>query len=105
MASTNEADVLDVVRRLRTTVNNLDNANLLSERINALGDPLLSAMIEKVVGKIQAASSATAALLKHVENNRTYKGIVKRYRAPDGSTPIAEIEGIEEEEIDHGGIP
>ena len=82
MSISQEADILDVVRRLRQTVNSLDNANFLSDKVNMLGDPMLSILVEKAVARISSASELTSSLLKHIENNRTYKEIVKKYRAP-----------------------
>lgn len=79
---TQEADILDVVRRLRLFTNTLDNLHWLSSKIETLHDPLLTALAEKVMVQVDEAAAQTANLLKHVEGNRAYRDIVKKFRAP-----------------------
>lgn len=83
MSTTNEVDILDVVRRLRRIVNDLDNCNFLSDQVKKLDDPMLTRLAEKVVDKVAGAAVSVTGLLKHVENNRAYRDLVKRYRSPN----------------------
>jgi hypothetical protein len=83
MNNSSEADVLDVVRRLRKTVNDLDNCNFLINKVKELHDPTIEHIAEKTVVRVAATSKSVTALLKHVEANKQYRDIVKRYRAPN----------------------
>jgi chitinase len=94
MSLTNEADILDVVRRLRKTIGELDNINFLVDKVKTLGEFGIDTTVERAANKIAAASLATAALLKQLENNKTYKTIVKQYRSPS----------MQEEEDDNGRV-
>lgn len=82
MGTTIEADILDIVRRMRRNVTEMDNCYWLAEKAKSLNDPLLNGLIDTTITKINTASISMAALLKHVESNRVYKDIVKKYRAP-----------------------
>jgi hypothetical protein len=77
-----DADILDVVRKLRQYTNSLDNVHWLIAKIEAINDPQLSALANKVMLQVDEAGAQAANLLKHVEGNKTYRDIVKKYRAP-----------------------
>ena len=83
----NEADMLDTVRRLRQNAASLDTCNWLLERTRDLNDPLLNTLIDEVYVRVNQGSQAIATLLKHIENNKAYRDIVKKYKSTNYEDP------------------
>lgn len=84
MSLENEADILDIVKRLRQFTNALDNVHWLADKLELLQDPALTTMANRTMGQIDEAGAQSANLLKHVEGSKAYRDIVKKYKAPTG---------------------
>lgn len=94
----NEVDLLDVVKRLRGHINNLDNSNLLATKLRQFDDPALTLMAERIAIEIDNVAASAANLLKHVENSQQYRDIVRRYRKPSKAEEASKDDGDEEAE-------
>jgi hypothetical protein len=79
MAEISEADLLDMVRRLRQNVALLDTCNWLIQ------DPLLNTLADEVYARVNQSATTVATLLKHLENNRQYREVVKKYKSSEYS--------------------
>ena len=78
-----EADLLYVVRKLRTYVNSLDNLNFLSSKLKWIGDSNLIKMADRAAAEFDSVATSAANLLKHIEQSDAYNSIVARFRSKD----------------------
>jgi hypothetical protein len=85
MSNISEADLIDMVRRLRQNVALLDTCNWLVDRVKLIQDPLLNALADEVYARVNQSATTVATLLKHLENNRQYREIVKQYKSAEYS--------------------
>lgn len=77
-----EVDVLEVMRRLRHVLSDLDNSSFLANKIKSLNDSRLNDLIDAATTKILVATESLNQVIKCAESNGTYKDLVKRYRNP-----------------------
>jgi hypothetical protein len=81
MSNMNEADLLDVVRRLRQNVAILDSCDWLVDKVKLLDNQLLNNLADEVYARVNHSATSIATLLKHIENNQQYRDIIKKYRS------------------------
>ena len=79
----NEADLLYVVRKLRTYVNALDNLNYLSAKLKWIGDSNLTKMADRASSEFDSVATSAANLLKHIEQSQQYIDMVLKFRSPE----------------------
>lgn len=83
MNPVNDVDMIDIVRRLRQNLATLDSCDWLVEKVKNLEDPVINTLSSEVYARINHASSTIAVLLKHLENSKVYRDILKKYRVKD----------------------
>ncbi len=83
MNQISDVDMIDVVRRLRTSLTTLDTCDWLVDKVKNLEDPVINTLSTEVYARINHASSTIAVLLKHLENSKVYRDILKKYRVKD----------------------
>jgi hypothetical protein len=80
MNNTNDVDMIDMVRRLRQQLSVLDTCDWLIDRVKYFEDPAVTALSDEVHARVNHASSTMSVLLKHIENSRSYREIIKKYK-------------------------
>jgi len=83
MNTPNDVDMIDTVRRLRQNLAILDTCDWLVDKVKNIEDPVVNTLSSEVYARINHASSTIAVLLKHLENSKTYRDILKKYRVSD----------------------
>lgn len=77
-----EVDILEVMRRLRNVLSDLDNCSFLAHKMESLGDPKLSDLVGEATSKVSESTESLNKVIKYIESNSTYKDLVRRYRNP-----------------------
>lgn len=85
MSIDNEAELLDVVKKLRQYTNALDNAHFLAGKIKILKDSALTHLATKVMVDVDEAAAGMANLLRHIEGSVSYRDVVRKFKAPTGT--------------------
>ena len=85
MNQPNDVDMIDVVRRLRKELASLDTCDWLVDKVKNMEDPVINTLSSEVYARINHASSTIAVLLKHLENSKIYRDILRKYRVRDDS--------------------
>ena len=83
MNNLNDVDMIDVVRRLRQQLSSLDTCDWLVDKVKHMEDPVISTLSSEVYARVNHASTTLAVLLKHVENSKSYRDILKKYKVKD----------------------
>ena len=83
MNNTNDVDMIDVVRRLRQQLATLDTCDWLVDKVKHMEDPVINTLSSEVYARVNHASSTVAVLLKHLENSKGYRDILKKYRVKE----------------------
>jgi hypothetical protein len=83
MTNANDVDMIDVVRRLRQQLAMLDTCDWLVDKVKHMEDPVVNTLSSEVYARVNHASSTLSVLLKHLENSKTYRDILKKYKVKE----------------------
>lgn len=75
------ADYIDLVKRLRVHLNDLDNCHLILDRIHQLRDPAVMTDVRKVSVDVRTTASKLANVLRQVESSALYRDTIRKYSA------------------------
>ncbi len=73
-----DANLLDIVRRLRTYMSTLDNCHLAIIQTRELDDEMVE-IADSTVESVRIAASKISNILKVIESTRQYKEMVRKY--------------------------
>jgi hypothetical protein len=73
------ADYIDLVKRLRVHLNDLDNCHLILDRIHQLHDPAVTNDVRKVSVDVRSTASKLANVLRQVESSSLYRDTIRKY--------------------------
>lgn len=83
MTTANDVDMIDVIRRLRQQLATLDTCDWLVDKVKHVEDPVINTLSSEVYARINHASTTLSILLRHLENSKTYRDILKKYKIRD----------------------
>lgn len=82
--------MLDVVRKIRGYMSAMDAAHLAAENAAQIEEQPVSEAAKSLQTDISALNSSVARFLKILEGSRTYKDMLRSYRAEDIGEEIDE---------------
>lgn len=85
MTSISDAEILDVVRRLRSYMSVLDNCHLVGNGLLKINDTSIKSSIEVLLPELLAVSKKTSVTLKLIENSKFYRDMVKKFNLEDAN--------------------
>jgi cell fate (sporulation/competence/biofilm development) regulator YmcA (YheA/YmcA/DUF963 family) len=74
-----ETDVIDMVKRLRTHINALDNIHWLASKLEYIQDEAVQKSILNTMSAADSSANVAAELLRDIENSDTYRDILLKY--------------------------
>lgn len=74
-----DADILDIVRRLRTYMMTLDNCHLVLNGLANIEDEAIAREVEDVLPGIQTTALRVSKVLKSVEASKGYRDMLKKF--------------------------
>jgi hypothetical protein len=78
-----DADILDIVRKLRTYTSLLDNCHQVLDNLSYIGDIQISSSVSEVLPDIINTTKKISTVLKLLENSKNYKDMVKHFNTGD----------------------
>ena len=100
-AQVSETDLIDIVKRLRSHINQLDNIHFLANKCNIIQDNVVNISINNIVVGSDELANNTAKFLRLIESSDLYKSILKKYRpnraAGHNEDETEETDGEEDE--------
>lgn len=82
MAVTN-AEILDIVRRLRTYMMTLDNSHLVLNGLASIEDEIIANEVKDVLPVVQGTALKISKVLKAVEASKGYRDMLKTFNMPN----------------------
>jgi hypothetical protein len=73
-----DADLLDIVRRLRTYMSTMDNCHLTILQAKNV-DNEIGQMVDETIESVRCAAGEISNILKVIESTKQYKEMVKKY--------------------------
>ena len=83
MMSISDAEILDVVRRLRQYVTTLDNCHLVLDKLSKINDESIKTNVKALIPELIIAGSKTATTLKNIEASKSYRDMLKKFHIDD----------------------
>lgn len=74
-----DADILDIVRRLRAYMTALDNSHLVLNGLAGIEDAAIRTSVEDALPDTLAASRKISVTLKLIENSKSYRDMLKKF--------------------------
>jgi hypothetical protein len=78
-----DADILDIVRKLRTYTSSLDNCHQVLDSLVYIGDAQISSGVSEVLPDIINTTKKISVILKLLENSRNYRDMIKHFNIGD----------------------
>jgi len=79
MQSISDAELLDVVRRLRQYLVALDNCQFMSEQLSRIDDGIVRTNISTLIPTMTETSRMVNILLKNIEASKPYRNMTKHF--------------------------
>jgi hypothetical protein len=79
MQSVSDAELLDVVRRLRQYLVTLDNCQFMSDQLSKIDDETVRNNISALVPGMTETSQKVNTLLKSIETSKPYRNMTRHF--------------------------
>jgi hypothetical protein len=74
-----DADILDIVRKLRTYTSLLDNCHCVLDSLSYVGNAQISEGVADVLPDIINTTQKISLVLKNIENSKNYRDMLKHF--------------------------
>jgi hypothetical protein len=74
-----DAEILDIVRRLRSYMTTLDNCHLVINGLTNIDDTVICANVEELLPELLSTNKKVSSTLKLIENSKAYRDMLKKF--------------------------
>lgn len=85
-----DADILDIVRRLRVYMITLDNCHLVADHLTDIEESDIKRQLMDTIFSISETNQKLSQTLKLIENSKSYREMAKKFNIGKQPVPIKE---------------